>query len=109
MYERVARIEHERRLAGDVGRDADTRIANAVANLNRAFKNAADNALLPPDLTGLELAIGHQTGKLCAGAGAARRAVIPPAGAEDKVFAVRLRKFGRSEKLDVIDLLACGA
>ena len=79
----------------------------AVAD--RAFEDAADDALLPPDLALAELAVGDQARELGAGAGAAGRAIVGLAGAEDEVLAVGTGRGGRAEQLDVVDLAAVGA
>src|SRR5207244_13342260 len=70
---------------------------------------AADDALLPPDLALAQLAVGHQAGELGAGAGAAGRTVIRPAGAEHEVAAVGRPIARRAEQLDVVDLLPLSA
>src|SRR5262249_38987104 len=67
------------------------------------------DALLAPDLTFAKLAFSLQACQLCARAGATRRTVISFAGTEHKVPAVHTSHFGRSEELDVIDLLSSGA
>ena len=56
-----------------------------------------------------ELAVGDQAGELGAGAGAAGRAVVGLAGAEDEVPAVGPGRVGRAEQLDVVDLAAVRA
>ena len=77
-------------------------------DLRRALEDAADDALLPPDLALGELAVGDQAGELGARAGAAGRAVIGLARAEHEVAAVGPGHRGRSEELDVVDLGAVG-
>ena len=81
----------------------------AVHNRDRAFEDAADDALLPPDLARAQLAVGGQAGQLGAGAGAARRAVVGLAGAEHEVPAVGAGRGRRAEQLDVVDLAAVRA
>src|ERR1700688_4721590 len=77
--ERIGVVEDERRLRGHVRASGDVR--QDVATLGfvgrkRGFEHGADDALLPPELTGLELARGMQARELCAGTGPARRAVV---------------------------------
>ena len=55
---------------------------------DRAFEDAADDAFLTPDFAGLQFAVGIEAGELGAGAGAAGRAVVGFAGAEDEVSAI---------------------
>src|SRR5262249_15267384 len=101
--ERVPRIDQQRRFAVDVGLAADARDdAAALAGPIARLEDAADDALLFPDLTRRQFAVGGEAGELGAGAGAARRAVVGQAGAEDEVAAVRERR--GAEQLDVIDL-----
>src|SRR5205085_537706 len=75
----------------------------SVANGIRGFKHAADDALLPPDSAWCQFAIGGQARDLGAGAGAAGRAVVRFAGAEDEIPAVIRRIVRWAEQLDVVD------
>src|SRR4051794_24512144 len=104
--ERVLGVEEERGLGVDVGRAADARMDPAVNDPRRSLEDAADDALLPPDLARGERAVGHQAGDLRAGAGAAGGAVVRLARAEDEVLAVRPRIARRAVQLDVVDLAA---
>jgi len=78
-----------------------------------AFEDGAEDAALPPDFAGGELAVGEEAGELGAGTGAAGGAIVGLAGAEDEVGAVVIRAVGAvagwAEELDVVDGLAVGA
>src|SRR2546430_1369676 len=86
--ERVIRTEDQGRLRTDVGRPGDPRDDPAALDAHRTLEDAADDALLPPDLAFVQLTVGVETGQLGAGAGAARRTVVGVAGTEDEVAAV---------------------
>ena len=58
---------------------------------NSAFKNTADDALLPPDLSFSQLSVSKEAGEFGARAGAARRAIISFTWTKNKVFAVHAR------------------
>ena len=98
--ERVVRIEHQRRLGGDVGRAGDARDDLAVHDRapcpRRRCRRCSPAAR--PRLA--QLAVGDEAGELGAGAGAARRAVVGLAGTEDEVAAVgcRDRAAGRTAR-----------
>src|ERR1700722_10276417 len=74
--ERVALIEHQFGFRIHKRRSLNARVNFALAHFYASFEYAADNALLPPGLTFLNLAVGIETRKLGAGAGSARRAVV---------------------------------
>src|ERR1700721_3169403 len=74
--ERVARIEHQFGFRIHKRRSLNARVNFALAHFYASFEYAADNALFPPGLTFLNLAVGIETRKLGAGAGSARRAVV---------------------------------
>src|SRR5437879_4859412 len=107
--ERVGRVEQQRRLGGDVCRPLDARDDPAVDDAERALEDAADDALLPPDVALAQLAVGEEAGELGAGPGAAGRAVVCHAGAEDEIAAVGVGVARGAEQLDVIDQAAVGA
>src|SRR5205823_4918669 len=71
----------------------------------RRLEDTADDAFLPPDLALAQLPVGREAGELGAGAGAARRAVVGPAGAENEVADVVRRVLRRAEELNVVNLL----
>src|SRR5579862_5531646 len=73
---RVVRVEQQRRLGADVGRAGDARDDALAVAVHAPLEDAADDALLPPDVALLDLTVGEQAGELGAGAGAARRAVV---------------------------------
>src|SRR5262249_10353313 len=78
-------------------------------NAHRAFEDAADDALLPPDLAFAELAVGDEAGELGAGPGAARGTVVRLSRTEDKVPPVGVRRARRAAQFDMVDLGAVGA
>src|SRR5688572_24004389 len=89
--ERIALVDQQRALGGNVGGARDHRRnapGRAVDPAIGGAKAAADDALLDPARTFGELAIGGEAGELGAGAGAARRAVVGFAGAEDEIAGV---------------------
>ena len=92
VAERVALVEDQVGLRVHVRRAGDLGIELAIHHGDRAFEDAADDALLAPDLARLQFAIGVQAGQLGAGAGAARRAVVGLAGAQHEVLAVGARR-----------------
>ncbi len=68
-------------------------------------EDRVENAGLAPWLAGREFSVGMKAGQLGAGAGAAGRAVVNLARAEDEVPAVASPRIaGRTEDLDVVDL-----
>src|SRR5262249_39720561 len=75
---RVVRVKDERRLTGHERRAGDARNDLPVCKPHGSFEDAADDALLPPDFSFAQLAVGDQAGKLGAGAGAARGTVVGP-------------------------------
>src|SRR6516165_9360515 len=106
VTERVALVEDQVGLGIDVSRAGDLRDNLSVLDRNRAFEDAAHDALLPPDFARGELVIGIQAGKFGAGARAAGRAVVCLAGAQHEALAVCAGCGGRAEQLDVVDLAA---
>lgn len=62
--ERIVRIQNEFGLRIDECRPANARVHVAVAHLYIAFKNAPDDAFLPPNLAFLDLAVGVETSNL---------------------------------------------
>ena len=103
--EGVAIIEQEGRFGVDEGRALDNRVDGVAGDADLAFEEAADDALLPPDLAFLQFAAGVEAGELGACAGAARRAVVGFAGTEDEVLAVYALLLRGGEQLDVVDLV----
>ena len=69
---RIARVEQQRGLGVDVrgAGDAGDDLGSVLAV--RAFEDAAEDALLSPDGSGGQLAIGGEAGQLGTGAGSAR-------------------------------------
>src|SRR5438132_928676 len=68
--------------AGYAGMDS------AILAAHATLKDAADDALLSPHVSGFELPIRHETGQFGASASAARRTIISLAWTEHKVLAV---------------------
>src|SRR5262245_8679262 len=104
--ERIALVEHQRRLGRDVraARDARRNLAGGtVEPIVRGLEAAADDAFLHPRLARRELAVGREAGELRARAGAAGRAVVGLSRAKDEVARARRRR-GGPEQLDVIDV-----
>src|SRR4051794_28845358 len=81
----------------------------AVVATIAGLEDAAENALLPPDLAWLQLPLLGETGHLGTRARAARRAVVRSAGAKDEVSTVIVRVAGRAEEFHMVDLGAAGA
>src|SRR5581483_3519868 len=104
VAEGVVLAENQIALRVHVGVSRDFGINFSVLHVDRPFEDAADHALLPPDLARLELAVGIQTGQLGARSGAAWRTVVRLAGAQYEVLAVRSRARRMAEQLDVVDL-----
>lgn len=77
----------------------------SVFDGNASLENTSYNALLPPNLTRSQLAVGVKASQLCAGAGAAGRTIVGLAGAEHEILAVNAGQFGIGEEFHVIDLL----
>src|SRR5262249_51231679 len=73
-----------------------------------ALEDAADDALLPPNLPLRQHAIGRQARQPGAGAGAARRAVIRLPRTQHEVPAVVGRVERWATQLDVIDVTGLG-
>src|ERR1035438_9207200 len=74
--ERIFWIQNELRLRIHKCRTSDTGINLPFLHSHCAFKHAADNTFLPPDLAFLDLSVGIETRQLCACTGPARRPVI---------------------------------
>src|SRR4029078_3284172 len=92
----------------DERRTFDCRVnfaAGVMARADDAFKYAADNALLPPDLLFPQFAVGIQASQCSACAGAARAAVVGFASTKHQIPAVHAVEWRRPEQLDVVDLL----
>src|SRR5208283_5016696 len=106
--EGVAFVQNQAPFGGYESRAADKRPQLAVTLLDVALEKAADDALLPVGLAGLEQPIGPQAGHFGAGARAAGRTVVGLAGAQHEVAAGRIGR-GLGEQLDVVDLAAAGA
>src|SRR5262249_34139023 len=90
------------------GAAGDARDDPAAVDAHRPLEDAADDALLPPDLAFPELTVGVEAGELGAGAGAAGRAVVGAPGAEDEVAAVGRDVGRRAEQLGGVDGAAVG-
>src|ERR1700728_1986738 len=84
----IALIDHQIGFRSHESRALDEWNDLAIDDLDVPFERAAGDALLDPQFVGFELSIGIEAGHLCAGARAAGRAVIAPAGAQDEVAAV---------------------
>src|SRR6185369_3817952 len=92
------------RLRGDICVTGDRRRNFAFVAIEPAIvadEGAADNALLDPRFAFGELAIRCEAGKLGAGTGPARRAVVGLTGTQNKVATVRFER--RPEEFNVID------
>ena len=76
--------------------------ARFAGRFDPPLEDAAGDALLPPHLARLQLAVREQARQLRARAGAARRAVVGLARAEHEVAAMVRRVDRRAEQLDVI-------
>src|ERR1043165_336896 len=70
----------------------DARMDHVVDNSHRSFENAADDALLSPDLSFFQLTIGNETCQFRARAGATWRAVVGVAGTEYKILTIHAGK-----------------
>src|SRR6516164_4842605 len=73
---RVVVIEQQRRFCRDECRPANVRHDARTIESCPGVEAAADDALLPPDLARLQLAVGDQARDFGAGPRAARRAVV---------------------------------
>src|ERR1017187_1338567 len=109
VTERIALVENQLGIRIHVRGAGDLGIDLAIHDGNRPFEDAADDALLTPDLAGQQFAIGVEAGQLGAGSGAAGRAVVGFTGTEHEVLAIGAGSGGFSEELDVIDLAAIRA
>lgn len=109
MAKGVVRVDDDVGLAGDERGAGDLRIDFAVLDMDSAFENAANDAFLAPEVARLEFAIGVKAGQLRTGAGAAGRAVIFLAGAQNEILAVNSGNDGGPVQLDVIDFMAVSA
>ena len=120
----IGRIEDESALggymsrAGNGGHDLSTccrdlavfgSIDFVICELEAALEHGAQDALLPPDLAWSEQSVGSQASQFGARPGAARRAVISLAGAENKIATVIGRAVRVREQFDVVDLSVIGA
>src|SRR5258708_30437861 len=87
------------------GNDGDDLVGSVLSwlHLIAALENSAEDALLPPGLSGLELAIGGQAGHPGARSGSAWGAVISISGTEDEVAAVVGRVVSGGKQFDVVD------
>ncbi len=103
MAEWIVGIDEESGFRGDVGATGDTGDQGLVMETVSALEDAAEDAALAPGSAGGELTVGVEAGKFGAGAGAARRAVVGFAGAEDEIGAVGAAVFDGREQLDVVD------
>jgi hypothetical protein len=107
----VGGIEDQRRLGRHERAPPDHRdhrralaVLGAVRDrLDRPLEDAAEDAFLPPGLAGPELAVGVKAGELRARAGAAGRAIVGAARAQDEVPAADPGRRRRREQLDMID------
>lgn len=108
ITEWIGRIENVGGLAIHPGPAGDARNDSALGKLgDAALENGVENAGLTPDLAGAEFPVGMKTSEFGTGAGAARRAIIGFAGAENEVPAIRqVRIAGRAEVFDVVDFHA---
>ena len=82
------------------------RIENPVAQGNRRFEQAADQALLSPELALAQLARSVETSELRTRACSARRTIVTLAGAEHKILTVGLVQRGWPEHFDMVDFTA---
>src|SRR5947208_9016048 len=79
--ERIAFVEDQRRLGIDVRAAANRRDDRIADNVHVSFEQAADDALLPPDFSRREFAVGVETRHLRARAGSTWRSVVRFSGA----------------------------
>ena len=93
-------IEDEGRFRGDKSRAGNIWEELSIPLYQAAFEYAADHAFLPPDLTWSKDAFRIQAGQLCAGSGAAGRAVILFAWAEDEIAAIDVWRRPRTVEFD---------
>jgi len=70
-----------------------------------AFEYAAHNTLLLPNLTFVQSAVGIKACQLCAGPGAAGRAIVGLARAQDKILAIDTGEPRGAKYFDMVDLL----
>src|SRR5262249_28556898 len=105
VAERIARIKQEVRLGRNKRRAFDRRDDLAVFDSHLPFKNAANDALLAPDIPWRKFSIRIEARQLCAGPRAARRPVIHLSRAQNEILAVDSGRRRRTEQLNVIDLL----
>lgn len=106
MTERILWIKDQLTVGVDECRSGNAGIELAIAFDDAAFKQAADDAFLAPDLPGAQFSVGVKARHFCGSAGATRRAVVAFSRAEHKILAVRAGELGRAEKFDVIDFRA---
>src|SRR5215469_6021819 len=89
--ERIFRVQQQICFRIHKSRAPDTRKYFSTFHLDASFKNAADNALLPPSLPLFDFAVGIKASQLCAGASSARRTVVSFAGTKHEILAVYSR------------------
>src|SRR5258706_10351281 len=107
--ERIGFLQDQLRFGRDERAASDRRDDLSIRDRQRSFKHAANDALLPPDLAWLYLAVGIEASKLGARSRTARRAVIRFARTEHEVAAVVHCILRWAEQFDVIDLAAARA
>ena len=102
----VTRVEYECRFGVHEGgaRDAGDDLGSGLAV--RALEDTAKDALLSPDLSRVEFAIGSEAGELGTRTSPTWGAVVGTARAEDEISAVVRGVTGRAKEIDVVDLAA---
>src|SRR5579863_1333453 len=104
VAEWVRRVIEERRFRADERASLDAwRDAAVAAGFEGRAKAAADDAFLDPDFAGAQLSVGCEARELGARSRSARRSIVGPAGAEDKIAAVRIARSRGGENLDMVD------
>src|SRR5439155_20200940 len=93
----IAWIQNQFAFTTDKRRTGNARMHAPVSHFDGAFKHAAYYALLLPDFALAQHSISVETCQLCAGASAARRAVVSLAGTQDDILAVDMPKLRRTD------------
>src|SRR4051812_22206226 len=99
----IGRIENESGLGINESTALDRGNYFVPRERDTALKDAAHDALLAPNLAGLELLVCIEAGELRAGAGPAGRAIVSLAGAQHEVSRVASRCCCRAEEFHMIN------
>jgi|AOAMet_66_BLW_10_1038536.scaffolds.fasta_scaffold00313_6 hypothetical protein len=109
MFERVVGVNNDRGFAGYEGSAGNDRndFIGVGNRFKRSFEDTANDRSLMPDPTFSQFSRGGETGNFGTGSGAAGRAVVCGARAEDKVLGVGIDAGLRwCEAFDVVDFSA---